>query len=454
MAETSADPVWSLNDTSSWWVLAVVVAAQFMFVVDAFIVNAALPSVAADLQAGPGEMEAVIAIYQAPYAALVITGGRIGDIYGRRPIFIAGILSFTAASAWCGLAGSAAGLVLARLAQGATAALMVPEVLATLHVLFPGQGRSRAFAIFGIALGTGGAVGFLLGGWLVTLDPVGLGCRGIFLINLPIGALVALAAHLLVPPLPTRPASRLDLVGAILLFAGLIGLLGPVLAGGRLGWPWWLGGAAAGAVVVLLVFVAWQRRMQTRGGQPLLDLDLLRVRPFRHGLWAAACFQFGNVAFYLVANLIMQGRLALTPLQSGAAILPLAIAFTIAAQLAGRWTPRYGIRVLLYGCAVQLAGLVAFGVFAAQTPDARLALALTAFGFGQGLVMAPLAGLVLTRAVPSQAGAASGLLNTVQQASGAVGVTAVGLVYAAEGLEGGLLLLGTSIVGTAVLLVG
>ncbi len=454
MPDGSAGPVLPVADACRWLVLAVVVAAQFMFVVDAFIVNVALPSVAADLKAGPGEMEAVIAVYQASYAALVIIGGRLGDIHSRRPTFIAGVLGFTAASAWCGLAGSATGLILARLAQGATAAMMVPQVLATLHVLFPGPERSRAFAIFGIALGTGGATGFLLGGWLVTLDPVGLGWRAIFLVNLPVGVLIALAACRLMPQLPTRRGTKLDLGGAALLFIGLLGLLGPVLAGRRLGWPAWVWAVAGGAGVALLGFVALERRVQRRGGQPLLDLELLREEQFRHGLAIAACFQFGNVAFYLVANLVMQGRLALTPLQSGASILPLAIAFTIASQLAARWTARHGTRVLLWGCAGQLAGLVAFGELAQNPAGTILVVTLAVFGFGQGLVMAPLAGLVLARATPTQAGAASGLLNTVQQASGAVGVTAVGLAYATGGLEGGLWLLGSSIVGTAVLLVG
>ena len=454
MADGSLGPALPLADARHWRVLAAVVAAQFMFVVDAFVVNVALPSVAADLRAGPGEMEAVIAVYQAAYAALVITGGRLGDILGRKPVFIWGVLGFTAASAWCGLAGSATGLVVARLAQGATAALMVPQVLATLHVLFPGAGsrRARALAIFGIALGTGGAAGFLLGGWLVTADPAGLGWRGIFLVNLPVGLAIALAATRWMPWLPTRPGTPLDTAGALLLCIGLLGLLGPVLMGRRLSWPPWLWAVGGAATVVLLCFVAWERRVQRRGGQPLLDLTLLHLQPFRHGLGTAACFQFSNIAFYMVANLVMQGQLALTPLQSGTAILPLAASFTVASQLAARWMACHGTRVLVWGCVSQLAGLLAFSAAVQDPAGMLLALPLAVFGFGQGLVMAPLAGLVLARVEPAQAGAASGLLNTVQQASGAVGVTAAGLAFAASGSGGGLLLLGSGIVGTAVML--
>src|SRR3954466_10478973 len=156
--------------TSRWWALGVVVAAQFMFVVDAFVVNVAIPTIRRDLGASAGEMEAVLALYQIAYAASVITGSRLGDIYGRRRVFLTGVLAFTATSVWCGLAGSGAELVAARVAQGMSAALMVPQVLATIHALFPDQGRGRAFAIFGIALGLGGAVGFAAGGWLVSLD--------------------------------------------------------------------------------------------------------------------------------------------------------------------------------------------------------------------------------------------------------------------------------------------
>lgn len=286
----------------------------------------------------------------------------------------------------------------------------------------------------------------------MTTDSAGLGWRGIFLVNLSVGIAIALAAARWMPRLPTRPGTRLDMAGAIMLSIGLLGLLGPVLTGRRLGWPPWLFAVGGGAAVVLLGFVAWERRVQRRGGQPLLGLDLLRLQPFRQGLGTAACFQFSNIAFYMVANLVMQGQLALTPLQSGTVILPLAVSFTVASQLAAGWMARHGTRVLVWVCVGQLAGLVAIGEAAQGPAGVLLTLPLAVFGFGQGLVLAPLAGLVLARVTPAQAGAASGLLNTVQQASGAVGVTAAGLAFAASGSEGGLLLLGSGIVGTAVLL--
>jgi len=173
-----------------WWVLATVVAAQFMFGVDVFIVNVAIPTIAAELNASAAQIEAVIAIYLIAYATLVVTGGRLGDIYGTRNVFIAGVLGFTVTSLWCALAQSGPELIVARLAQGATAALMVPQVLATIHLLFADASRGRAFGIYGIVLGLAGAAGFLLGGILVTLDLAGFGWRAVFFVNVPFGVVI------------------------------------------------------------------------------------------------------------------------------------------------------------------------------------------------------------------------------------------------------------------------
>ena len=194
-----------------WWVLWTVVAAQFMFVVDAFIVNVAIPTIRADLRASSAQIEAVIAVYLISYASLVVIGGRLGDIYGAKNVFLLGLAGFTIASVWCGLAQSAPELIVARLVQGATAALMVPQVLATIHVLFPDGERARAFGFYGFALGLGGAAGFFLGGALVTLDVAGLGWRMVYFVNAPFGVAVAVAAWRLMPSVPQHPGSRLDL---------------------------------------------------------------------------------------------------------------------------------------------------------------------------------------------------------------------------------------------------
>src|SRR5256714_1890835 len=231
-----------VDSSRRWWVLATVVSAQFMFGVDAFIVNVAIPTIAAELHASSAQIEAVIAIYLIAYATLVVTGGRLGDIHGTRNVFIAGVLGFTVTSLWCGLAQSGPELILARLAQGATAALMVPQVLATLHLLFSDSSRARAFAIYGVVLGLAGAAGFALGGLLVTLDLGGFGWRTVFFVNVPFGLLIVAAALRIMPSAPQRSGTRLDVPGAVVLFAGLLCLIGPLLFGHDVRWaPWvWL----------------------------------------------------------------------------------------------------------------------------------------------------------------------------------------------------------------------
>src|SRR6266550_8782794 len=194
----------SVEPSRRWWVLAIVVAAQFMFGVDAFIVNVAIPTIAAELHASAAQIEAVVAIYLIAYATLVVTGGRLGDIYGARNVFMSGVAGFTVTSLWCGLAQSGPELIAARLAQGATAALMVPQVLATLHLLFSDSSRARAFGIYGIVLGLAGAAGFALGGILVTLDLAGLGWRTVFFVNVPFGLLIVAASLRIMPSAPQR----------------------------------------------------------------------------------------------------------------------------------------------------------------------------------------------------------------------------------------------------------
>src|SRR5882672_10559106 len=229
----------SVDSSRRWWVLATVVAAQFMFGVDAFIVNVAIPTIAAELHTSAAQIEAVIAIYLIAYATLVITGGRLGDIYGTRNVFMSGVLGFAVTSLWCGLAQSGPELIIARLAQGATAALMVPQVLATLHLLFTDHARGRAFGIYGIVLGLAGAAGFLLGGVLVTLNLAGLGWRAVFFVNVPLGLVIISAAWRIMPSVPRRAGTRLDVPGAIVLFAGLLCLIGPLLFGHDVHWaPW------------------------------------------------------------------------------------------------------------------------------------------------------------------------------------------------------------------------
>ena len=420
-------------DTSRrWWVLATVVAAQFMFGVDAFIVNVAIPTIAAELHASAAQIEAVIAVYLIAYATLVVTGGRLGDIYGARNVFISGVAGFTVTSLWCGLAQSGPELIAARLAQGATAALMVPQVLATLHLLFADASRPRAFGIYGIVLGLAGAAGFLLGGILVTLDLAGFGWRAVFFVNVPFGAVIIAAAWKIMPSFQRRAGTRLDIPGAIVLFAGLLCLIGPLLFGHDLNWSplTWL--AMAAGVGIIAAFLWLERAVARRGGMPLIDLSLLTDKAFMRGLAAVFFFFFANLSFYLVMTIYMQKGLQIPPLQAGLVFLPLALTFMTASRHSGMRAKHRGTLVLIEGCAVQIAGLAALvtAIECIDTPSAMvLALVLTIFGYGQGLVMAPLSSAVLSTVKPVSAGAASGVYGTTAQIANAAGVAAIGAVF-------------------------
>jgi EmrB/QacA subfamily drug resistance transporter len=422
----------STVESRRWWVLGIVVAAQFMFVMDAFIVNVALPTMARDLGAGASQIEAVIAVYFMAYATLIVTGGRLGDIHGAKRVFIIGIAGFTLASLWCGLARTGTELIVARLAQGATAALMVPQVLATIHVLFSDEARPKAFAIYGVVLGLGGAAGFLFGGVLVTLDILGLGWRAVFFVNVPFGILIAVAAALMVPQAPRRDGVRLDVIGAAVLFIGLACLIGPLLFGRDVHWTLWVWVVMVLGAAIVIGFVALERVIAAKGGLPLIDLALLADRAFTRGLGATFLFFFANLSFYLVMTLYMQNGLGVAPVDAGLALMPLALGFVVSSRQSAARVVARGVRTLIEGCALQLAGLagvVALVALVAQPGPLLLMLPLAVFGCGQGFVMGPLSGVVLSTVPKSSAGSGSGLYGTVTQVANAVGIAVVGAVF-------------------------
>jgi EmrB/QacA subfamily drug resistance transporter len=421
-----------VGSSRRWWVLAIVVAAQFMFGVDAFIVNVAIPTIAIELHTSSAQIEAVIAIYLIAYATLVVTGGRLGDIYGTKNVFMAGVFGFTLTSLWCGLAQSGPELIVARLAQGATAAMMVPQVLATIHLLFPDGSRGRAFGIYGIVLGLAGAAGFALGGVLVTSDLAGLGWRAVFFVNVPSGLIIIALAWWIVPSVPRRVGTRLDAPGAIVLFCGLLCLIGPLLFGHDLHWTPWIWLVMTTGVAVIAAFLRFERWVASRGGMPLIDLALLSDAAFMRGLYAAFFFFFANLSFYLVMTMFMQKALHIPPLQAGLVFVPLALTFVVASRHSGVRARHRGTLVLIEGCAVQIAGIAVLALTVAwiEAPSVSiLALILAIFGYGQGLVMAPLSGVVLSTVNPASAGAGAGMYGTTTQIANASGVAAIGAVF-------------------------
>lgn len=329
---------------------------------------------------------------------------------------------FTAASIGCGLATSPTTLVTARLLQGATTALMSPQVLSTIHTLFPDGAPSRAFAAFGIALGLGGATGFLLGGWLIELNIGGIGWRTVFFVNGPAGLLLGGAAMVVMPADPGRRTGDLDLPGAAVLFAGLLCLVTPILAARDFHYAWWLWVIEATGAAILMGFLRLERRTEKAGRAPLIDLDLLGDKRFVLGIAATACFFTADISVYLVITLFLLGgphwRLA-------------AVSFRWRSHLSSRlamgpgagipWPPR---------CVLEAGGLIAVALVVADgASPIPLMLALAAFGYGQGLVMAPLFGMVLMAVRHAHAGSGAGMLTTVQQVANGVGVALIGGLY-------------------------
>lgn len=429
-----------------WATLAVMVLAQFMFVVDAFIVNVALPSIRTSLQASPAELEAVVAAYQIAYATLLITGGRLGDIVGRKLVFQLGLVGFTLSSLWCGLSPSALQLVAARVAQGATAALMLPQVLASIQTLFPAEERARAFSIFGLVLGLGGAAGPVLGGLLIHLDVAHLGWRATFLVNLPVGAVAAVAAGMVVPRLAPGRGARLDAIGTAVLCACVVASLYPLLFARDAGWPLWMPAVFVAGLVGFVGFLRYESHVAARGGQPLIDIASVRERAFATGLAASFAFYLGVMSFLLVLTLYLQNGLQMSALRAGSSILPMAVGFLFSSRRATHWTERYGVNVLVVGIAIVIVGLLGFlavtyglerqfGSHAAAQPAAaaaasfRLAWPLAGYGFGEGLVIAPLVSTVMARVRGAHAGALSGVFIMVQQLSGAFGIAIVGAAF-------------------------
>lgn len=426
----------TLDETSilqrRWWVLAITVAAQFMFVVDAFVVNVAIPSIQADLHATTGEIQSVIAIYQIAFAGLIIAGGRLGDIRGPKPAFLIGVAGFTAASLWCGLSQSGLELVAARAAQGVAAAIMVPQVLATIHVLFPDDERGKAFGVFGTTLGLGAAVGFVLGGVLVSLNLIGWGWRAIFFVNLPAGIALLAGGLKLIPPLSGKPDVRFDYSGAALLFVSLMCIVAPLSFGADFNWDPAVFAVMAIGLMLLMLLWPLQQRVEQSQRLPILHLDLFRDSSFVFGLGAVYFFTFSNLSFYLVLTLYLQLGLGLSPLGSGLTVLPLALTFALVSRFAGPRTQRRGLRALIEGCAIQIIGLALLaGVIHWHGPISPLALSLLliVFGAGQAMVMAPLYGTALSKVPVAHAGSGGGVISTVQQVGNSCGVVVAGSVF-------------------------
>ncbi len=420
-----------------WAALAVVLTGTFMVVLDFFIVNVAMPAMQADLHAGNAALEWVVAGYGLTFGTLLITAGRLGDQLGRRRVFALGLGLFTLASGACGLATTPTMLVVARLVQGVAAALLSPQVLAIIGVVYTGPDRVRALSVYGIVLGLAAVGGQLIGGVLVQADVLGLGWRSCFLINLPIGAGALLAVSSLVPESRTKAAGGLDLVGTALVTLGLVAIVLPLVEGRQHGWPLWTWLCLAAAPFILAAFAAHQRRLSRTGRSPLLDPALFRSRAFSAGLATQLLFWTLQASFFLVLALYLQQGRGLSALDAGLVFTILAAAYLAASMRAPELTERLGRRLPAIGALVLGAGHALLAIVVAG--DASLGLlapALLLEGAGMGLVITPLTAIVLSGVEAEHAGAASGALSTTQQVGNTIGVAVTGVLFFGA-LDGG-----------------
>ncbi|MEU0738988.1 MFS transporter [Streptomyces sp. NPDC006134] len=412
--------------------LAVLLTGQLMANVDTAIIYVAAPSIQSGLHASGAQLELVVSGYVLSYAVLLVTGARLGDSYGHRRIFLAGLALFTATSLACGIAPEAGFLVVARILQGAGAALMVPQVLIGIQRHFSGALRARALGAYALTLGGAAVGGQVLGGLLTSLHTAD-SWRLIFLINVPVGvSLFPLARRLLpAPDSGARAAARLDVRGTVTLSAALLLTTVPLIVGREHGWPAWSWWCMAVGVVAGGLFLLVERRVKRQGGRPLVDLGVLARPVMSWGLTANVLGASTNFALLFVMALYLQQGLGLSPLYSGAAVMAWPVTFGLAGHLLGRFPGRFSAHPAAVGYAILAASYAAMGLCAlgGLSSGAVLMLTVAVGGFGLGIGFSALL-RNLTTALPERyAPEISGLVNMTTQIGGAVGVALFGGVY-------------------------
>ncbi|MFC4113753.1 DHA2 family efflux MFS transporter permease subunit [Nonomuraea zeae] len=417
-----------------WVALFVILAAEVMDLLDALVTTIASVTIRQELGGSDSLVQWLGAGYTLAMAVGLITGGRLGDLYGRKRMFVIGAAGFTAASLLCGVAVSPEMLIASRVLQGLFGSVMIPQGLGLIKEMFPPRELGKAFGMFGPVMTISSVGGPVLAGWLVDADFFGTGWRMIFLINLPIGLAAVLAALRFLPEYRLSNATRLDLVGTALVSAAAFLLVFPLIQGQEQGWPVWTFVSMAASIVMFVVFGRYESRRARAGRDPLVTPSLFRKRAFTGGMVAGLAFFSGMMGLGLVFNLYVQGGLGFTPLQAGLTGLPQALGGVVGFGLAmsglqeklGRGLLQIGTLVMGAGAAVlaltiHLAGL--------DVSSWQLAPGLALVGVGMGLTMAPFFDIVLAGVEPHESGSASGTLTGVQQLGGALGTAVLGTIF-------------------------
>jgi len=419
----------------SWLALAVLLAGMFMALVDATIVNVALPSIRVNLNASESTLSWIISGYALTFGLALIPSGRIGDRIGHKWVFIVGVVLFTAASAYCGLAQNEFDIITGRVLQGLAGGIFVPAVGSFIQLLFKGKERGKAFAIMGSVIGISSAIGQIAGGLLIQAFGEAEGWRWVFFVNLPIGILVSLFAIRLVPNGDSHAdkTNRMDWLGVLILSASITAILIPLIQGQQENWPAWTWLTMAAGVIGVAIFGWWQVFFTKRGGSALVPPRLFHHASFTLGSLLALVYFAGFVSIFFTLSLLWQAGLGHTALESGLLTLPFALGTAIFSSQSSKWAAKLGRSVLIIGAGVVAVGLgatwlILANVAATDLNSWMLLPALFIAGAGNGCFLAPNVQFIVATVENSEAGAASGVVQTMQRLGTAIGVAIIGSV--------------------------
>ncbi len=436
-ATLSSTPTGTGSLRRSWIALAVLLVGAFMSLLDATIVNVALPSIRTSIDASESTLSWIISGYALAFGLALIPAGRIGDRFGHKWVFFTGLALFTAASLACGLAQDGTQLVVARVVQGLAGGIYLPAVTAFIQLLFPGRVRGKAFAILGAVIGVSSALGPLVGGVIIEAFGEDAGWRLVFGVNLPIGVLALIATAVLLPRGRAeggRMSKGVDLIGLILLSAGLVAILVPLIDGQDQDWPLWTYLSLAGGVILIVVFALWELSVARRDKNPLVPPHLYSHAAFTGGTILALVYFAAFTSIFFSLSILWQTGLGYTALETGLVTLPFALGSIVGASQSDRLSSALGRTVLVIGVAMVTVGLGALWLVLLLVPASDLTgwvvlAPLLVAGIGSGLFIAPNAQFIVATVDRSEAGAASGVIGTMQRLGSAVGVAVVGSVF-------------------------
>jgi EmrB/QacA subfamily drug resistance transporter len=414
-------------------ILLVILAAECMDLLDGTVVNVAAPAIHRDLHTSATALEWIVGGYPLALAVGLLTGGRLGDLFGRRRLFLVGAAGFTSASMLCGVAPSTGVLVAARIAQGLAGALMIPQGLGVLREVFPGEEFAKAFGLFGPVMGCAAMIGPILGGAIVTLDLWHTQWRGVFLINVPLGLLALAGAARLLPRSTVRHARELDLTGVAIAAVAAMAIVYPLIQGRVLGWPAWCYGSIVAGVALLGVFGLHLRRRVAAGRDPLVQPAIFAHRGYSAGALVMMLYFGGMVGSMLAITLFAQLGEGFSAIHAGLTLAPFPLGTAVTAPLAGTVLARAPGRTLIQaGTALSILGYAAVAVLAAHVSPLttwELAGPLLLVGMGMGLFVVPAFGTIIGAVSDAEAGSASGTLNALQQLGSGVGVAVLGTIF-------------------------